>query len=309
MPEDPNNTAGNDSVSVVIACHNAAGVIGKCLERLCQPGMENLQIIVADCSSDGTSVLVRDRFPQVQLLHWPEPLSLPELRGRGIAEAGGRIIALIDPYSLVAPDWLEQLRIAHTSHGSVVIGGAVDLYQEESQGILAWAQYLNEYGMFMSPVIEGEIEILPGSNISYKREALFLGEQPRYQDFWKTFVNTRVEEAGGRLWQSPGIKVGLLKPIGFWRFFFSRFSHGRCYAGMRCANSPNAERVARMLSAPLLPFLLQYRWGRRYWVKRRYRGKFLATLPIQLLLFSWWSLGEFVGYMAGPRNSCSKLHF
>lgn len=309
MIKEPSNAPPPASVSVVIACHNAAGAIVECLERLCHPDREDLEIIVTDCSSDSTPQIVRERFPMVQLLHWHEPLNLPELRGRGIARARGRIIAIIDPYSLVAPDWLEQLRIAHSLHDNAVIGGAVNLFREESRGLLDWAQYINEYGMFMSPVSEGEVAILPGSNISYKRAALFRGERPKFQDFWKTFVNAEIEAAGGKLWLAAELKVELSKPIPFWPFLLSRFSHGRCYAGMRCTGSGFAERAARILTAPLLPLLLQYRWGRRYWVKRHYRGKFIATLPIQLLLFSWWSLGELVGYLAGPGNSCRKLHY
>jgi glycosyltransferase involved in cell wall biosynthesis len=296
--------------SVIIATHNVEGVIIECLTRLLAQGpTAELQIIVADSSTDATPLLVEKEFPFVELLHFPESLTLPELRGRGIARAKGHIIAILDAFSMVAPDWLEQLTRAHTMQSNPVIGGSVDLFEAEQQNLLVWAQFLNEYGMFMSPIEEGEIDILPGSNISYKREVLFDGNRPRYMPFWKTFVNSRVKQSGERLWQAPAIKVALLKPVGFVSFFLTRFAHGRCYAGMRCENAGLISRFLRIASTPILPFLLQYRWAKCYWRKKRHRGKFIITLPIQFILFVCWSLGECAGYLAGPGNCCRKLYY
>jgi glycosyltransferase involved in cell wall biosynthesis len=296
--------------SVIIASHNAETVISTCLTRLEQQGDSSiLQIIVADSSTDSTPELVEKLFPSVQLLRFNEPLPLPELRGHGIAQAKGCIIAILDPYSMVAPDWLEQLTRAHTQRKHPVIGGTVDLFEAEQCGLLVWAQYISEYGMFMSPLNAGEIEILPGSNISYKREALFDGERPRFGVFWKTFVNAELEQPGTGLWQAPDIKVALWKPVRFGSFFLTRFAHGRCYAGMRCANSGILLRFLRLLSTLIVPFLLQYRWGKRYWSKNSYRGKFILTLPLQFILFVCWSAGEFTGYLAGPGKCCGKLYY
>jgi len=297
-------------VSVIIATHNAETVIIECLTRLRrQGGPENMEIIVADSSEDETPQLIEKYFPDVLLLRFERETSLPELRGQGIARSEGNIIAILDPYSMVMPNWLVELSRVHKEQRHPVIGGYVDLIHPEQHGLLDWAQYINEYGMFLSPVEEGEIEILPGSNISYKRAVLFDGNKPRYEIFWKTFVNAGLKESGSVLWQSPAVGVELWKPVGFASFFLTRFAHGRCYAGTRCAGSGLTTRILRLISSPLLPFVLQYRWTRRYWSKKRYRIKFILTIPLQFLLFSYWSLGEFTGYMAGPGDCCRKLYY
>ena len=250
--------------SVIIACNNAEAVITPCLTRLQQQSDHlELEIIVADGSADRTPLLVEKQFPTVTLLHFEKPMTLPELRGRGIALASGDIIAILDPYSMVAPDWLEQLVLAHSEQDHPVIGGSVELYQARDQGLLVWAQFINEYGMFMPPIEKGEIGILPGSNISYKRAVLFEGDSPRFTEFWKTFVNASIERSGRPLWQTPSIGVALWKPLEFGDFFLTRFTHGRCYAGMRCMESSRLTRLLRMLSTPFVPFVLQYRWSRR----------------------------------------------
>jgi len=297
-------------LSVVIAIHNAKQVIGTCLTALAsQTDPQFDEIIIADSSDDGTSEEVRAILPTCQLIHFDEPLTLPQLRGHGIAASKGEVIAILDPYSIVSLGWVDAVLKAHRERPNFVIGGTVDLYNEDSQDLLGWAQYINEYGMFMSPAPEGEIEILPGSNLSYKRHVLFDGKTPRYPEFWKTFINWENESAGSALWLSPTIQVQLWKPIPFLDFLRTRLDHGRCFAAMRSQNITRIERFLRAISTPLLPFVFLQRWGRRYWNRKRRRREFLLTLPLQFLLFGQWALGEFTGYCFGSKRSCENLFY
>jgi hypothetical protein len=298
------------TVSVVIACHNAAGTITECLQALqeqCRSAVG--EVIVVDSSTDGTDRVVRERFPQVTLVHVTELMTLPQLRARGIAMATGDVVAILDPYSIADRHWSAAFAREHQNRDNAIIGGTVDLYQAERQGAFTWAQYINEYGMFMPPMRAGEIELLAGSNISYKRAALFAGGENPGPEFWKTFVNDNAQAAGQKLWLAPTVMVSLKKPVPFGHFLRTRFDHGRCYAGMRVAQGTSGERWLRAVAAPLLPLVLMWRWGKRYWSKRRYRKKLLYTLPLQLLLFGNWSLGEMIGYMRGSGTSCRKLFY
>jgi glycosyltransferase involved in cell wall biosynthesis len=297
-------------VSVVIGVHNAVSVINECLEALqAQISANLIEIIVVDSSNDGTDHLIQLHFPQVKLLHFDESLTLAQLRGKGIAIAIGSIIAILDPYSIVDQDWLSELIKVHAERPNLIIGGAVDLFASDRQNLLMWAIYINEYGMFMSPTEASEMEILPGSNISYKRSVLFEGNVPKYTEFWKTFVNSDLEKSSCGLWQAPSMIVRLHKPIPFWDFFRTRFDHGRCFAGMRALHLAPGERALRAITAPLLPGVLLWRWGNRYWRKNRERTKFLLTLPLQLLLFGNWSWGECIGYCFGTGQSCRRLFY
>lgn len=304
------NETMTPTLSVVIATHNASIVIDQCLAALQTQDSPNLhEVIVADSSTDGTDQIVRARFPAVKLLHFSEALTLPQLRARGIAVASGDVIAILDPYSIADRRWSEAVIAAHQVRSNLIIGGTVDLYAADRQRHLAWAQYINEYGMFMSPAPEGTASILPGSNISYKRAALV--DNPSFQDgeFWKTFVNESVDAAGSALWLAPNVKVALKKPVPFWNYFRTRFDHGRCYAAMRVAHRSRAERWLRAACGPWLPFILLWRTGHRYWSKQHHREKLLWTLPLQLLLFANWALGEMIGYACGPGESCTKLFY
>jgi len=296
-------------LSIIVAARNAPQIL-ECLDALCpQAQAAGAEVIVADSSDDGTDEVLRRTFREMRFLHFSDPLTLPELRTKAIAVARGSVIAILDAFSIVADTWVSEVLRAHRERRNLVIGGAVELYDADQQGLFNWAAYINEYGMFMLPREGGEADILPGSNISYKREALFDATGPKHPVFWKTFVNEEIEAAGHVLWLEPRMVVSLKKPIPIGDFFRTRYDHGRCFAGMRGASFGLARRLIHAVTVPVLPLLFVWRWGSTYWVKRRFRSKFVATLPLQLLLFASWSLGEFVGYLRGPGKSCRLLHY
>jgi glycosyltransferase involved in cell wall biosynthesis len=294
---------------VVIASHDTRFVIDTCLGALEQQQGPHLEVIVADSSTDGTADRVAERYSWVRLIREAAGAPLQKLRGRGIAAARGSVIAILDPYSVAAPDWAERVIAAHASRPNMVIGGSVGLDRPETRSWTARAQYFNEYGLFMPPIRTGEGWIVPGSNVSYKREALFAGDTPRYPVFWKTFVNWDIERGGSPLWLSADIRIDLNKPIPFSDFLRTRYDHGRCFAGRRVDAASFANRTLRAASAGLIPFVLLARWTRGFWPKRRARGAFLATVPAQFLLFTVWAWGEACGYIAGSGRCCERLHY
>src|SRR2546427_491189 len=131
-------------VSVVMATHNAAGTIGECLESLKKQTFRGeAEIIVADCSTDGTDELIRKRFPGAKVLHFDRPRGVPELIKEAMRHTEGRIVAVTEPHCLFPADWMEKLRRAHESEYSV-IGGAVE--NGRPDGLVSWACYFAGYG-------------------------------------------------------------------------------------------------------------------------------------------------------------------
>jgi glycosyltransferase involved in cell wall biosynthesis len=296
-------------LSVVIASHNTRSVIAECLAALeGQKAREMAEIVVADSSSDGTADLVCERFPSVRLLHFSEPLSVPQLRGQGIMAAHGeKIIAILDPYCIVTDEWLTELLRLHAERPELVIGGAVELENGNEQNLASWVIYFSEYLAFMLPLEEGPATELTGNNIAYKRQAL--GEAVKPTGFWKTFFNRRLQADGHQLWAAPSLLVKLRKAIPLTDFFRSRYHHGRCFAAMRVNDAPYYSRWLRALTVPLLPYLGLWRQMRSLWPKRRHRLKFVKTVPILFLFHCGWAWGELWGYLRGPGQSCGQLYY
>lgn len=307
---DGSDDASDIRLSVVIAACEAANVMEECLAALeGQQRAGGVEVIVADSSTDGTADLVSRRFPWVRLLHFDDPLAIPVLRGHAIEHARGTIIAVLDPYSVAAPDWVERVLAAHAAQPNLVIGGAVDLHAPQARSLREWALYFNEYGLFMPPVTEGRTWIVAGNNLSYKRAALFDGVHPRYPVFWKTFVNQEIERGGSPLWLAPQVRVALNKPIAFGDFLRTRYHHGRCFAGMRARDARWPTRLGYAAATLVLPGLLLWRWTRGFWPKRRHRLRFAVTLPLQLALFVVWAAGEASGAVCGAGRSCERLSY
>lgn len=297
-------------LSVVIASHDAEAVIDTCLSALeTQCRTPNTEVIVADSSTDGTAAAIRTRFPWVRLLHFDAPLATPHLRGHGIASSRGEVVAILDPFSVAAPDWAERVCAAHAAVPNLAIGGAVGLHRPQTRSWSDWTIYFNEYGLFMPPIQRGPTWIVPGSNVAYKRVALFDGLVPRYPVFWKTFVNWDIEKSGSPLWLADDVVVELNKPIPFSDFLESRYLHGCCFGGMRLAGAGPGTRGLRAASTAAVPLLLAARWTRGFWPKRRHRIRFMLTLPGQLVLFAVWAAGEAWGYLRGPGRSCEHLFY
>jgi glycosyltransferase involved in cell wall biosynthesis len=291
----------------VIASQNGNPTIGPCLEALlAQRKAVEIEVIVAQGSSDGARVIIAEQYPEIRLISLPGLESVPQLRGRGIAAANGEIVAILDPYCIVEPDWVRNLIAAHDERAEPAIGGSVALDRADASGLVAWATYFSEYADFIPPIRHGRVKVLPGNNIAYKRAALNGADQ---DGFWKTFTNQKLVEDGKGLWSTPAISVRLRKEIPFREFLMSRYHHGRCFAGMRVENTSAARKLLRALTIPVLPFLFLWRGWASVWSKQRYRSRYLLTMP---LLFSFnlsWAWGELWGYLRGPGRSCGQLLF
>ncbi len=297
-------------LSIVIASHNAGAVVADCLAALmAQVDSEAAEVIIADSSSDGTAELVRERFPDVHLLHFSERLTIPQLRGAAIAAAGGEIIAILDPYCLVSDGWLARLRGIHEERAEQVIGGAVELDGAGHQSLVTWATFLSEYDAFVPPLGAGPAGELTGNNLAYKRQALGDVEALKRAGFWKTSFNKELQANCHQLWADPSLLVRLRKTIPFGEFLRSRYHHGRCFGAMRVAGDRRLERWLRAFSVPLLPALGLFRQARRLWPKSRYRARFVMASPLLLLFHVSWAWGELWGYLRGPGCSCSKLFY
>lgn len=296
-------------VSVIIAGNGRRTPLARCVESLIAQDDGHLQILIAFGGHPSLNAALGVHAAATESLSFEAPTALHVLRAAALQQATGEIIAILDPYSIPAPDWLAMLQSAHRSQSNQAIGGPVDLDDAEKRGLLDWAVYINEYGMFLPPMEKQAMELLPGCNVSYKRTALFEGAAPRSPELWKTFVNDRLRELGEDLLIEPGMIVALDKTVDFGDYLYRRYDHGRCYGAMSSREMSIVARLLRVVAAPVLPFLLLARWSRRYWLRGRFRGRLIATLPLQLLMFGWWIAGETVGRLFGAGRSCSRLYY
>jgi N-acetylglucosaminyl-diphospho-decaprenol L-rhamnosyltransferase len=97
-------------ISVIIVSWNVRELLANCLRSvLAQTGLA-LQVIVVDsASSDGSSELVAEQFPQVELVACQENVGFPRGNNLGLERANGRFILLLNPDTIVHGDALARM--------------------------------------------------------------------------------------------------------------------------------------------------------------------------------------------------------
>ena len=103
-------------LSVVVVNWNSRDDLEACLVSLEGQMHRDLEIIVVDNgSTDGSSEMVRARFPQVTLEAVPRNLGFAEACNRGIAKSRGAWVATLNNDAVADPDWARALVMAAQS--------------------------------------------------------------------------------------------------------------------------------------------------------------------------------------------------
>lgn len=285
-------------VSVVLATNNSGPCVSACLDSLAQQHCSKIaEIIVADCSTDGTLQTVCANYPNITLLHFDRPLGTPELLREGMKRAHGRIVAVTDAYCIFPLDWLEKLLRAHKAQFDV-IGGAVEI--QRPNGLATWAFYFADYAAFMLPNRPKSTLWLAGNHVSYKREILQSALASAEEGYWKVFIHWDLARQGVRCLFDPDLVAFYQRENTISNFAKDYFRHGRFFAAVRSKRISGAARLWHLITIPVLPILLLFQRLVPGLQNKRHRKKFLLTLPLVAVFVTLWSLGEFTGYLLGP---------
>jgi GT2 family glycosyltransferase len=99
-------------VSVVIPNWNGKRFLAGCLDSLQAQTYENHEIIMVDNGSvDGSVELLEENYPHVRLIRYAKNTGFSVAVNRGIEEARGEFIALLNNDTVVDPHWLEEMMV------------------------------------------------------------------------------------------------------------------------------------------------------------------------------------------------------
>lgn len=109
--------AGDGSVCVVIVSYNTRELLERCLVSVeAQSGVAVHTIVVDNSSSDGSTALVRGRFPDVQLIEFDENVGFGRANNVAFEHCGGDYVLLLNSDAFLAPGALAELLAAARRH-------------------------------------------------------------------------------------------------------------------------------------------------------------------------------------------------
>ena len=124
-------------VSIIILNYNAGQLILDCLESITKTNYDNLEVIVVDNASiDESHRKCKEKFENIRLIENEKNLGYCEGNNVGIQNAKGEFVVILNPDTIVDPDWLTELICAYNRYGEA-------LYQPKHLS-------LNEKSIFMS---------------------------------------------------------------------------------------------------------------------------------------------------------------
>ena len=122
--------------SVIIVVYNAQADLARCLRSLHDASHQQDEIIVvASASSDGSAAMVEASFPSVRVVRSEHNVGFGEGNNLGAAQARGRILAFLNPDTLVEPGWLDALIAALDRSPKVGMATSKILLREDREHI------------------------------------------------------------------------------------------------------------------------------------------------------------------------------
>jgi glycosyltransferase involved in cell wall biosynthesis len=293
-------------ISVVIASKVGAPFIDQCLESLAQQAADlDAEVIVVTPRPEDYGARIKGLFPWVRVVHETGTSKIPALRRRGVQEATGEYVAVIEEHCSAAPDWLKQTLAAFERGNYAAVGGAITDYGYDRTR--DWVVYFIEYNGALPPVAAGETDNLNDANIAYPRKLLMDHLDLLDEGYWPMTLHPTLLAEGHKLMAVPEMVVYHRGPFDFFYYLHQRFLFSRAFAGVRAQNEPLTRRLTYLVAAPIIPFMLLGRIGRTVIQKRCRVREFVRSLPLTVPAVTVMVAGEWLGCLLGPGNALSEV--
>jgi GT2 family glycosyltransferase len=111
-------------VSAIVVSFNARDPLLACLRALHEQNERLLEVIVVDnASADGSAAAARQAFPKARVIDNPANLGFARANNRGLREAGGRYVLILNPDAELRPGALPALARYLDAHAAVAVVG------------------------------------------------------------------------------------------------------------------------------------------------------------------------------------------
>jgi glycosyltransferase involved in cell wall biosynthesis len=273
------------TLSVIVISQNDMGRIKEVMDALVRQKLEHsFEMILVNSGNDGTATFVKGRYPEVRVIHLPEPALPGKARNAGLQVARGDYVTFPGSHIVLPPNSLQNRVDAHEKGYAMVTGVVVN----GTRSWAGWASYFLDHWVALPGRPTNQLESAP-SRCSYMLGPLkAIGGFPEDRRVGEdTVVNNRLFELGHKAYFSSKIvdihKSPCVNPMILVRHHYLRGrGFGRMlweYPGPKKTRKFRLRRIRWLVTKYSVKRILNItkgviRWGKPMW------GYFVWSFPL-----------------------------
>jgi glycosyltransferase involved in cell wall biosynthesis len=292
------------TLSVIVISQNDRERIQEVMDALVQQTLEqSFEIILVNSGNDGTAGFVKERYPEVRVIHLPESALPGKARNAGLQVATGDFVTFPGSHIVLPPNSLQHRVDAHEKGYAMVTGAVLN----GTRSWAGWASYFLDHWIALPGRPSGQLESAP-AHCSYMMGPLkSIGGFPEDRRTGEdTVVNNRLFELGHNAYFSSKLvlthRSPCVNPLILVRHHYLRGrGFGRMlweYPGPKKTRKFRFRRIRWLVTKYTLGRIIRItkgviHWGRPMW------GYFVVSFPLILAGILSAALGA-VSYLVRP---------
>ena len=291
----------------------AAVVVGELRERAqatidavgAQSAAARIELVVVDSGPEDAPDLATPHGLPATYVRVPHGGGYAAGRAEAARRASTPVVAYVEDHAVPEPEWAEAVIDAHEDPWAAV-GYAFTNANPETYG--SRVAHMADYGLWAHPAPHGPLRLLPGNNVSYKRDAL-LAFGDRLDGLMAVDFNVQDElraQGHGTYLESRALVAheNFERVTELWG---ANFAYCRLMAMNRALGWSRARRLAYAAAVPVaVPVMKLARLLRSLRGRRALWGAAAAALPGAIGTYVWSSAGEALGYLGGDLERAER---
>jgi GT2 family glycosyltransferase len=281
------------SLGILISVYRSHQTVEGCLLHLRQQTYQDFQVYVFDSSPENdTELLIFQQFPEVKYVHVQKQTNSHLGRNYLIERYPHDFYLALDHDVYAEPDCLERLMSAHNAHPQAALQGSITCYGNRW---LDWGIHFCKFGTFLPHRPAVSYRGAATACFAFTHEQWISTSGFRDNFHADHIFALSILDAGFEVIPQPDVIVQHHHLDSFQSFWRERVKRGR-RAGLQRVEYENWSREHILLWWFLSRFLIRLpvvclRFG-IYASQAGYLGRYLWALPVVILGFASWMIGE-----------------